>query len=123
MADETSSSNSEWRSTVDPPPTLLGVPEAVVHDGLREARSEELPHNRPFYGRGGARRPLCVDQLSDNRPAAKRSSMDARPELEGSAAPKCAERNPEHRGHSSRSGLRRPFTPASSSRLLTVTSL
>jgi hypothetical protein len=27
------------------------------------------------------------------------------------------------RGHSSRSGLRRPFTPASSSRLLTVTSL
>ena len=31
--------------------------------------------------------------------------------------------NPEHRGHSSRSGVRRPFTPASSSRLLTVTSL
>ena len=28
-----------------------------------------------------------------------------------------------HGGHSSRSGLRRPFTPASSSRLLTVTSL
>ena len=31
--------------------------------------------------------------------------------------------NPEHRGYSSRSGLLRPFTPASSSRLLTVTSL
>ena len=31
--------------------------------------------------------------------------------------------DPEHRGHSTRSGLRRPFTPASSSRLLTVTSL
>jgi hypothetical protein len=35
-----------------------------------------------------------------------------------SAAPKCAERNTEHHGRSSRSGLRRPFTPASWSRLL-----
>ena len=49
------------------------------------------------------------------------SGAGRRPGL--SAAPKSAERNPEHRGHSSRSGLRRPFTPASSSRLLTVTSL
>ena len=77
MADETSSSLrvAIYRGSAA---DLLGVPEAVVDDGLREARSEELPNNRPFYWRGGGRRPLCVDQPSDNRPAAKRSSMDAR---------------------------------------------
>ena len=32
----------------------MAIYRGFVDDGLREARSEQLPHNRPFCGRGGA---------------------------------------------------------------------